>query len=245
MRRLLLPAYIFCLILFSVSNIYSAEKMRVAVLNLEGKGVSKADTSAISDIIRAEIVDTSKFIIVERSQINRILKEQEFQQTGCTDTACAVQLGKLLSTKKILIGEALAIGKKVVIVLRLVNVESGVNEFSAREEFDSIEECNSGISKIVDVLIEKIEEREDIAGRTLKGYYLRSIVPGWGQIYAGESNKGYIYMGSFILAGALSVYGHINFTKKRDAYYDLSKNAPQSEFDEKNEYYVWPVRGGE
>ena len=82
-----------------------AQRMLVAVLDLEAKGVSKIISGAVTDIMRSEMVKTGLFTIVERGQMDEILKEQGFQQTGCTDQACAVKIGKLISARKILIGE--------------------------------------------------------------------------------------------------------------------------------------------
>ncbi len=82
-----------------------AEKMQIAVLDLEPKGIPKIMAGAVSDIVRSELVKSGYFTVVERGQMDAILREQGFQMTGCTDSACAVQMGKLLSAKKILMGE--------------------------------------------------------------------------------------------------------------------------------------------
>jgi len=46
----------------------SQDKMRLAVLELEPKGVSKIISSSVSDLLRTEMVDTGQFIMVERAQ---------------------------------------------------------------------------------------------------------------------------------------------------------------------------------
>ncbi len=73
-----------------------AEKMQVAVLDLNPKAVSKILAGAVTDMIRSEMVKTGLYTIIERTRMDEILKEQALQMTGCTDQTCAVKIGKLL-----------------------------------------------------------------------------------------------------------------------------------------------------
>ncbi|MCU0845845.1 MAG: hypothetical protein MUC76_13070, partial [Spirochaetes bacterium] len=208
-------------------------KMQVAVLDLQPKGVSKIVAGCVGDMLRADLVDVGVFTVVERGQMNEILKEQGFQMTGCTDSACAVQVGKLLSANKILVGEVTRLGKSIVITVRIVDVEKGVADFAAKEaaaDEDALEEASRKLSK---KLIERISgkttaellrEREP---KTMTGYYLRSIVPGWGQMYAGRTWKGLGFMGAFALSAAFSTYAVLDYGKKKKEYDDLPYGSPQ------------------
>lgn len=109
--------------LFLAANAYSEENMRVAVMELRPAGVSADTTKAISSMLRTQIIDSGKFTVVEREQMDLILKEQGLQLTGCTDAACAVEIGKLISARKILIGEVSKLGKSFIISCRIVDVE--------------------------------------------------------------------------------------------------------------------------
>ena len=50
--------------------------------------------------------------------MNDILKEQGFQQTGCTDASCAVQAGQLLNVKYMIIGSVDRVGNIYSITLK-------------------------------------------------------------------------------------------------------------------------------
>lgn len=97
-------AIIFPAILIISLSAFSApvEKMRMAVMDFRPDGVSKSLTRKKSELIRGEMINTGKFIVIERSQIGQILKEQGFRTSGCSDTSCAVKVGKMLSANKIL-----------------------------------------------------------------------------------------------------------------------------------------------
>ena len=91
------------MILIYISIVY-ADKMRIAVLDLKAQtGVEQSTANAVSDLIRGKLVKLNRYIIIERSQMAAILEEQGFQQSGCTETDCAVEVGQLLSANYILI----------------------------------------------------------------------------------------------------------------------------------------------
>lgn len=73
-------------------------------------GASKVEASAITDHLREELLRTGKFTLVDRSQMDSVLKEQAFQQTGCTDQDCAVQVGRVLGITKRVTGRITKIG---------------------------------------------------------------------------------------------------------------------------------------
>jgi len=96
-----------------------------AILDLESVNLDKKETLILSDIFRSEIAKLEKFKTVERSKMNEILKEQAFQQTGCTTDSCKVEVGKLLGVAYLITGNVGKIGELHHISLRIINVETG------------------------------------------------------------------------------------------------------------------------
>lgn len=110
----------------------ASDKFRVAIMDLNPIGISKSTADAVSDILRTEIFNTGYFTVLERAQMTEILKEQEFQLSGCTETECAIQIGKLLSANKVLVGTVSKIGNSYVINARIVDVEKGSLDFAEK-----------------------------------------------------------------------------------------------------------------
>ena len=102
-------------ILFISNFIYSAERNTIAVAEFEGKGVSSSESSAITDFIRNGFVKLKKYIVANRNNMDKILSEQKFQLSGCTDEECAVQMGKLLNVTLIVVGTVSKLGNTVVL----------------------------------------------------------------------------------------------------------------------------------
>lgn len=65
--------------------LFAAEKMQVAVLDLQPRGVSKIVTGSASDIIPSDVVKTGLLTVMEPAQITENLKQWGSQMTGCTD----------------------------------------------------------------------------------------------------------------------------------------------------------------
>ena len=117
--KIKLPIFLVTLLL--ISNLFSQpEQMRIAILDLQPVGVSELTAKTVSDLLRTELFKTKLFLVIERQQMDTILKEQGFQQMGCTETECAVQVGKLLSAHKELLGTVNKLGETFIINARIV-----------------------------------------------------------------------------------------------------------------------------
>ncbi len=159
MKKWIIIASLFCIIQF-ISAVYAEEKMRIAVLDLSPTGVPANTAKTISSMLRTEIIDSGKFTVVERDQMEAILKEQGLQQTGCTDAACAVQIGKLISAKKMLIGDVSKLGKAYIIACRIVDVEKGVAEYATQETAENEDELVATTRRMVVKLLKRMDVAE-------------------------------------------------------------------------------------
>lgn len=82
-------------------------KKRVGVVKFENKA-SYAKRyrvgKAIVDIVTTELAKTGAFILVERDQLDEVLKEQALGQSGAIDPATAAQAGRILGLQAMIIG---------------------------------------------------------------------------------------------------------------------------------------------
>lgn len=117
-------SYFFCLLLFLISTTY-AENFPIAVNDLDAAGLDKSTVSIISDRLRTELFNTGKFTVIERNQMEEILKEQGFQQSGCTNNDCAVEIGQLLGVKYMFAGKIGKVGKTFTLSIRMIDVQTG------------------------------------------------------------------------------------------------------------------------
>ena len=111
------------------------KKMKIAVMDFKaGVGVNANEVEGLSDMLINTLYESGKFSIVERSQINQVLKEQKFQASELTNEQLA-QVGRILGVESVLIGTVnfLAEHKNIDgsvtgeynVDIRAVDVESG------------------------------------------------------------------------------------------------------------------------
>lgn len=80
------------------------EKMKIAVMDFKaGVGVNESEVEGLSDMLINTLFETKKFDIVERSQLNQVIKEQKFQNSELTNAQLA-KVGRILGVEAILIG---------------------------------------------------------------------------------------------------------------------------------------------
>jgi TolB-like protein len=98
----------------------------IAVMPLDTQGVSRQEAALIGDAVASRLLASKTCNVMERSQMDQILREQAFQQSGaCDNSGCAVEIGKVLSVDRILVGSIGRIGDAWALNLRLVRVETG------------------------------------------------------------------------------------------------------------------------
>ena len=175
---MILLIILFSSFLFSPLTFAQEQKFTSAVMDLEAKeGVSKGVTSMLSDYLRTQLVNTNKFTIVTRENMEQILKEQQFQLSGCTSQECIVQVGQLLGVRKMFTGTIGKLGATYLINLKIIDVQSGQIEKAETEECAKCEEDVLLISirnianKMVGLpALEKVPQKVIIEEKSKRGY---------------------------------------------------------------------------
>jgi TolB-like protein len=122
--------------------------INIAVAELSAQGMSASDAAVITDVLRNELVKTGRFKVIEKQNMDKVLAEQAFQQTGCTTDECAVRLGKLLNVQRIVVGSFGKLIDKYLVNLRVVNVETGEIIFGDSVGGRTVEEIEAGLKAI-------------------------------------------------------------------------------------------------
>ena len=110
----------------------------IAVVDFIGNNISDGEVNALTDRLRAELFKTKHFKVIEREMMQEVMKEQGFQQSGCTTDECMVEIGRLIGVEKIIGGSISKVGNVYSVSSRIVNVETG--EIEKSEVYDYIGE---------------------------------------------------------------------------------------------------------
>jgi len=84
------------------------ERMGIAVLPFENKGASRDLGEIVFDKMITALFNLSRFKVIERDQLERILQEQQLGMTGVIDASTAAEIGKGIGVDAILMGSVAA-----------------------------------------------------------------------------------------------------------------------------------------
>lgn len=121
MRRYLL---VLCVLSLCVVSQAQQEKMKVAVLDPTISSVSKDVGLAVQEIISSTFVNTGRYIIIERSMIDKIIKEQSFQNSDLADNSQATEIGRIAGANKVVLSSISMVGSKTVISVKIIDVQT-------------------------------------------------------------------------------------------------------------------------
>ena len=121
------------------------QRITVAVLDFDALGISEVEAAALSNRLRNELFNLGKFSVVERGMMDDVLREQDFQQSGCTSNECLVEVGMLLGAELMIGGSVSKVGRTFTVSARLVDVESG--ELLMVADFDLVGEIDDVLTK--------------------------------------------------------------------------------------------------
>lgn len=168
---------------FAIS--FALAQNTVAVLDFEPIGLSKDEIRALSIRFSNEFMSTSKgqYKMVERQQVNSILKEQGFQQVNnCSSSDCGVKIGEALGAKFIVVGSISKIGNLFSVNAKLINVESSelIKSISHDQMGDLVSLMTNGMKEsaqklLAETFVQKIQnnnndEYSKVLRITLDGY---------------------------------------------------------------------------
>jgi curli biogenesis system outer membrane secretion channel CsgG len=93
----------------------AADKPRIAVLEFQNKADSQywwhGGGEAMADVFITELVKSGKFSVIEREQIDAIMREKGLTLSGDVSASTAMQIGKLLGVQYMLTGAVTEYGR--------------------------------------------------------------------------------------------------------------------------------------
>ncbi|HNZ28258.1 MAG TPA: SUMF1/EgtB/PvdO family nonheme iron enzyme [Spirochaetota bacterium] len=119
------------LLLFGVFlNSTENTKTRVAILNFTPKGVEPILAEAIVENLTTSIINTSDFNVIERNQLDKLMKELNLQNSDDFNDKLREELGNLHGVKLVILGSVTKIGSTITINMRGVEVSTGLAKFA-------------------------------------------------------------------------------------------------------------------
>ena len=102
------------------------DHLKLAVLDLEAKGVEKSTAETLTDIVTVSLKKLGVFDVISRSDIQQMLNFEESKQlVGCTsNSSCIAEIGGALGVARVVTGSVGKVGSSYVINLSLLDTKS-------------------------------------------------------------------------------------------------------------------------
>jgi TolB-like protein len=154
----------------------------VAVAPLASTSISRGEADLLGEALSTALQRRSGARMMERSQMEKILAEQGFQNSGaCDKSDCAIQIGKILGIDQIVVGSVGKLGDSYMLNARLVDVGTG-------EILGST--SRTAPARIEQVVVELPKAADDLFGSSASTAPSNSVAPVPQQQSANTTNSG-------------------------------------------------------
>ena len=170
---LLLP---FCL--------FSQGKPIIAVLDFKTDGVSEKEMRTLVARLTTALFNTEMFAVVDIAQRENLLKEMEFSASECTDEACQLKIGKMLSAEMIVVGNIGKIGSRFLISAKMLETETARTRSAVDGVYGSLDLMVDDLPNLSAKLAGITQRVAPISNWKTRGG-IASIIAGIGSIGAG------------------------------------------------------------
>ena len=206
----------------------SEDRVTLAVLDFEARGISSLESQTLTDRFATEISKTEKAVLVNRSAMMEIMQEQGYTEAECSSEECAAEVGAMLGVQFMINGGIGKLGDTYTIDAKMFSVQTGAAEKT----------INTTYTGKVDGLITEIEilaweimslkpprsllnkrsggntQVSNVPrGKSRFGAMMRSmVVPGWGQLYSDRKLVGWSILGGEFVLGALAFSAYSSYS---------------------------------
>jgi TolB-like protein len=99
-------------------------RQKIAVLEIKTT-MSQSKSAACTEKVLDELFKMDLFIIVEQSEVQKVMATIGLTQSGCASKMCAIEAGELLGVRKVIFGTVEGETAKFKISLKMVDVQTG------------------------------------------------------------------------------------------------------------------------
>jgi TolB-like protein len=160
-RRILIAALLLAVVVVALPGAAQSPKT-LAVLYFQNNSLAqKEDVEALSkglaDMFITELSKVQALQVIERAQLQQLLEEMKLGQAGLIDEKSAVQVGRLLGAKHLLLGSFVHMfGGKMRIDARIVEVETGLT-IKAEEETGKVDKLFDMVKRLTEKIVRDLD----------------------------------------------------------------------------------------
>lgn len=223
MRKIVIISMLLFFIIWC-SFAENEEKPVITVLNFQTTDVSESEMITIIDSLSSALFQTGKFVVIDINQRDALLEEMEFSVSELADESRAIEIGKMLSARGVVMGSLSKIEGKYIISVKLIETETAKTLGTADGKFASLAKLIDGLPSIA----------KKLAGISNRKAVLKYTFLGSGIVLAGAG-------------GFCFINGLLILTDVRNAWntYNSLSGGTQTEYDTAYDDYITKFENAE
>ncbi|MCB9537597.1 MAG: hypothetical protein H6704_15205 [Myxococcales bacterium] len=199
---------------------------RVAVMPFQPLDPESADLhlgEITAELMRTRTEGRPRLLQVERARLDDVVGELKRSDRGELSPDSAASVGKLLGASEVVVGSVAQAGAEFVLTARAVDAETGQVIAAAEQTLPKADT----IELSQDLL--EVKSKWGAAARS-------AVLPGWGQVYNGDTGRGIVYGAVFAAVAAGAVASAVLGANAEDSY---NENTPDTVDDRStaNDHY--------
>ena len=209
--KLIIIVFIFCVT--STTLLYS-ENPSLAILPFSTDESLQKDANTVYELFTTKVSRTNTFNVLERSRVNQLLDEQKFAVSDLVENNKVIKIGRLLSTRGVVLGSLTMLGPQYYVVIRLVDINTGLIEFAGSVSAKNLEKLN----KEMDKLAIELTSISELGGKLIKDWGIEisgNITIANNSYYAAGMSLGILKQENRLGSG---IWGGILFKKNGDVF---------------------------
>lgn len=155
----------FCIVLSIVKG--DKTKYTVSILPFYGDNIPRTILGAGSNKLETSLLASKRFIVIEKSRRDALLREQKEQLSDCFSDSCLVKIGKLIGADYLFLGQLINLNGLFQINIKIVGIAKGnIIAKVTKEVTGSSVDLLLGIENASHILIKKLDRRYKIPSKT-------------------------------------------------------------------------------
>ena len=134
----------------SISGSICAQE-RLAVLPLMGSGVEVSTQETAYLLLVSEIGKLKKYDVIPKTEIEALVGDR-----GCSEAACAIEIGKQANAQKVVFGSLNKLGEKIILQYNLVDVSAGETLLSDDLSALRVEDLDQVVKRVAASIVQQI-----------------------------------------------------------------------------------------
>jgi hypothetical protein len=105
-------------------------KTSIAILPFDSTNIRQTNYLKMTDFFKNKLVNSNKYVLVDREIIEKVLKEQSLGLSGVVDPSTTSRVGRMIGVEKIIRGKVYYSGKAYGMSYEVIDVETGKVEYT-------------------------------------------------------------------------------------------------------------------